>query len=164
MKFTYCPHCGEKLIPREIGDEGLVPYCQACQKPLFPFFYTCTINLVVNEYREIALLRQDYVSRENYVCVAGYMKPGESAELSARREIKEELGLTVQSLQFIQSFPMEQKGLLMLGFLARVKKENFCLSCEVDSACWFSYGEAVERVRPGSVAAQLLEEGFAACR
>ncbi|MCI8995044.1 MAG: NUDIX domain-containing protein [Lachnospiraceae bacterium] len=163
MNFTYCPHCGEKLIPREIGDEGMIPYCQTCKKPLFPFFYTCTINLVVNEYKEIALIRQDYVSTENYVCVAGYMKPGESAELSACREIKEELGLAVQSLQFIRSYPLEQKSLLMLGFAARVKKDDFRLSCEVDSACWFPFEEAVKRVRPGSVAAQLLEEGFAAC-
>ena len=99
MKFTYCPHCGTKLILKEIGDEGPTPWCTACEKPLFPTFYTCTINLVVNEYREIALIRQGYVSTENYVCVAGYMKPGERAEDSAHREIKEELGLDVPFLR-----------------------------------------------------------------
>ena len=35
MKFTYCPDCGTALTPKEIGDEGLVPYCTRCKKPLF---------------------------------------------------------------------------------------------------------------------------------
>ncbi|MCI8417457.1 MAG: NUDIX domain-containing protein [Lachnospiraceae bacterium] len=162
MKFTYCPHCGEKLIQKEIGDEGLIPYCTTCQKPLFPTFYTCTINLVINEYQEVALLRQDYVSTENYVCVAGYMKPGERAEDSARREIKEELGIEVQSLHYINSYPLGEKGLLMLGFVALVHKASFTLSREVDSACWFTYQEALPKMREGSTAKQLLVEGFAA--
>lgn len=160
MKFTYCPHCGEKLILKEIGDEGLIPYCNSCKKPMFPFFYTCTINLVVNEHKEIALIRQGYVSTENYVCVAGYMKPGESAEASARREIKEELGLDVLSIHYVNSYPMEDKGLLMLGHTARAEKADFSLSGEVDSACWFTYEEALPRLRKGSIAQRLLIEGF----
>ena len=49
MKFTYCPDCGTKLIQKEIGDEGLMPYCENCKKPLFDMFSTCIIALVVNE-------------------------------------------------------------------------------------------------------------------
>lgn len=33
-----------------------------------------------NEYNEIVLLKQNYVSSAKYVCVAGIMKRGESAE------------------------------------------------------------------------------------
>lgn len=31
MKFTYCPHCGRELIKKEIGDEGVIPYCENCK-------------------------------------------------------------------------------------------------------------------------------------
>lgn len=66
MKFKYCPECGTKLADRIIGDEGAVPYCERCEKPLFDMFSTCVIVLVVNEEGEAALLRQEYISHKYY--------------------------------------------------------------------------------------------------
>ena len=157
MRFTYCPHCGEKLIKKEIGDEGLIPYCNSCKIPLWDMFTTCVICAVVNEQQEIALLRQNYVSTTNYVCVAGVMKLGESAEETACREIKEEIGLDVETLDFIRSYPYEKKEMLMLGFHATVKKADFHISGEVDDVAWFPLEQASEKLRPGSIAWQLVE-------
>ena len=157
MRFTYCPHCGTKLIPREIGDEGLIPYCEQCQVPLWDLFTTCVICAVLNERGEIALIRQGYVSKTNYVCIAGIMKPGESAEECAIREINEEIGQKVEMLEFVRSYPYEKKEMLMLGFLARVKKQEFHLSGEVDSVAWFPLKEAPSRLREGSIAWQLVK-------
>ena len=95
MHFTYCSHCGTKLIPKEIGDEGEIPFCINCNIPLWDMFTTCIIAAVVNENGEIALLRQNYVSATKYVCVAGIIKMGESAEETVIREVKEETGLDV---------------------------------------------------------------------
>ena len=102
MHFTYCPYCGEKSVKKEIGDEGWIPYCNGCQIPLWDMFTTSIICAVVNEYNEVALLRQNYVSTTKYVCVAGIMQMGENAEETAKREIKEELGLEVLDLKYIQ--------------------------------------------------------------
>ena len=156
MRFTYCPHCGTKLIKKEIGDEGLIPWCEPCQVPLWDLFTTCVICAVVNEFDEIALIRQDYVSKTNYVCIAGIMKLGESAEDCARREIEEEIGQKVETLRFIASYPYEKKEMLMLGFKATVKKEAFQLSGEVDSVAWFPLSEAPSHLREGSIAWQLV--------
>ena len=71
MHFTYCPHCGNKVINKEIGDEGMIPYCESCQVPLWDMFSTCVICAVVNEFDEIALIKQQYVSATIYVCIAG---------------------------------------------------------------------------------------------
>lgn len=158
MKFTYCPHCGEKLIKKEIGDEGLIPYCDKCKVPLWDMFTTCIICAVVNEFDEVALIRQSYVSEVKYVCVAGIMKIGESAEECAIREIKEEIGQDVNKLTYIKSFPYDAKEMLMLGFKAQVKKADFVLSGEVDSAGWFSFDEALKLIREGSIAWQLVKE------
>ena len=157
MHFTYCPHCGSRLIQKEIGDEGLLPFCEACSVPLWDMFTTSIIAAVVNEQNEIALLRQGYVSASSYVCVAGVMKMGESAEDTVIREVKEELGLTVEKLHFIRSYPYEKKEMLMLGFLARVKKEDFVLSGEVDAAEWVSLKQAPDRLRQGGIAWQLVK-------
>lgn len=157
MHFTYCPHCGSRLVPKQIGDEGLIPYCESCRVPLWDMFTTSIICAVTNELGEIALLRQDYVSTTKYVCVAGIMKPGEAAEECAVREILEEIGQTVESLKFIRSYPYEKKGMLMLGFHATVKKAPLRLSGEVDAAQWFPLSEALSMLREGSIAWQLVK-------
>lgn len=157
MHFTYCPYCGGKLISKEIGDEGNIPFCDSCNIPLWDMLTTSIIAAVVNEYREIALLRQNYVSATKYVCVAGIMKIGEAAEDTVVREVKEEIGQDVETLEFIKSYPYEKKGMLMLGYKAKVKKKSFTLSGEVDSVEWVKYDEALPLLREGSIAWQLVK-------
>lgn len=157
MKFSYCPHCGEKLVKKEIGDEGLIPFCEKCKVPLWDMFTTSIIAAVVNECGEIALLRQNYVSTTKYVCVAGIMKIGESAEETAIREIKEEIGLDVEKLSYIKSYPYDKKEMLMLGYLAKVKKAEFVTSGEVDSVGWVKLENALELLREGGIAWQLVK-------
>lgn len=157
MKFTYCPHCGNKLIKKEIGDEGLIPFCEKCSIPLWDSFTTCIITAVINEQNEIALLKQNYVNTTKYVCVAGVMKLGESAEETVIREIKEEIGLDVEELEYIHSYPYEKKEMLMLGYKAKVKKSDLEISKEVDAAKWFKLDDALEQVREGSIAWQLVK-------
>ncbi|MEZ3477928.1 MAG: NUDIX domain-containing protein [Lachnospiraceae bacterium] len=157
MRFQYCPHCGKKAEMRQVGDEGVIPYCAVCEVPLWDLFTTSIIAAVVNEYDEVALLRQDYVSTTNHVCVAGVMKPGESAEETVVREISEELGLRVKSLKYIKSYPYEKKEMLMLGFQAVVDKQEFILSGEVDAAEWVRFEDALPLLREGSIAWQLVK-------
>lgn len=157
MHFQYCPHCGKKTERKEIGDEGLIPYCTRCEVPLWDMFTTSIIAAVINESGEIALLRQNYVSQTNHVCVAGIMKPGESAEETAVREVREELGLKARSVEFVKSYPYEKKEMLMLGFKVVVEKEDFVLSGEVDASEWVKLEEAPGLVREGSIAWQLVK-------
>jgi NAD+ diphosphatase len=158
MKFIHCPHCGDKLVPRNIGDEGLVPYCAVCDRPVFNIPYACTLTLVVNELREVALIRQSYVSQTNYVLVAGYIKSGESAEETALREAQEEIGVSAHKVQFIKSYYYEKRDMLMLGFVAFAKKCPLSMSVEVDAAEWVPLEEAAGRLKEGSIAMQLLQD------
>ena len=157
MRFTYCPHCGTYLSKREIGDEGRIPYCEKCQIPLWDMFTTSIIAAVVNEYQEVALLRQNYVSATKHVCVAGIMKIGESAEETVIREIKEEIGLNVKELQYIKSYPYEKKEMLMLGYKAVVEKSEFVLSGEVDAVEWVKFENALDLLPEGSIARNLVK-------
>ena len=58
MRFKHCPTCGQELIEREIGCEGKLPYCDGCKKPWLEMFSACIISVVVNEFDEVALLKQ----------------------------------------------------------------------------------------------------------
>lgn len=161
MKYRFCPHCGEKLVPRLIGDEGEVPFCIPCNRPLFDSFYTCIITLVVNEQNErseFALIKQSYVTTEHFICVAGYIKGGEDAESACAREVLEEIGLTASDVHYINSYYYEKNDCLMLGFVTRVKKAEFALSGEVDEARWFSAEQALSVMREGGIAKRLLRD------
>lgn len=158
MRFSFCPHCGTKLSKKEIGDEGMVPFCEPCSMPLFDMFSTCVICAVTNEFGEVALLKQNTISETRYVCVSGFMKIGESAEESAAREIEEEIGQKVEEIRFVRSYPYEKKEMLMLGFHAKVKKADLALSVEVDDAEWVKFEEALGKIREGSIAWQLVKE------
>lgn len=158
MRFKYCPDCGTKLIEKEIGDEGNMPYCEVCKKPLFDMFSSCIIALLINEYDEAALLRQDYISNKYHNLISGYIKPGENAEQTAKREIKEEVGVDIDSLEWAGSYWFAKKDLLMLGFTAKAKKCELKLSGEVDSASWVPVEQALTMVHPqGSVSYSLIE-------
>ena len=160
MRFTYCPDCGTKLIPRPIGDEGLVPYCEACRKPLFDMFSTCIIVMVVNEFEEVALLNQSYISSQYRTLVAGYMKPGESAEECTRREVLEEIGIELEQLEILGTDWFARKDQLMIGFLGRAKKQDFTLSGEVDQAWWVPVEEAPALMHPGKSISTCMVERY----
>ncbi len=118
MKFNYCPICGTKTQIVHLGDDFL-RYCKVCNKSYQDFFYTCVIIVCVNESGKIGLIKQSY-GKDRYVLVAGFMKPGESAKEASIREIKEEIGLNVLDIKYLDSIPMEKTENLMIGFLAHV--------------------------------------------
>ena len=156
MKFTYCSVCGEHLIQKEIGDEGLMPFCNGCSKPYFDLFGVCIITAVINEYNEVALLRQNYISTTNWVLVAGYIKQGEALEDTVIREVDEETGQRADRVTYVSSYYYEKRELLMVGFRCDVKKRDFIQSKEVDDIEWHKLPQAVDLLREGSIASQLL--------
>lgn len=159
MCFKFCPDCGEKLILKPIGDEGDVPFCEKCSRPWFDMFSSAVIVLIVNEYGECVLLKQNYMSDKYMVLVSGFIKPGESAEDTARREVLEEVGLELDDNRLVSTYWFEPKGMMMIGFIAHAKKAELKLSCEVDEARWVPVEEAVDLVHPkGAVSHCLLDE------
>lgn len=163
MHFKFCADCGRELSGRELGDEGLVPWCDSCDKPWFDVFPSAIIALVYNERGEVLLLRQSYISTQFCNLVSGYITPGESAEECAVREIFEETGLVVNRLELKLTSWFDRKEMMMIGFFARVDNGELKLSGEVDSASWHHKDEILSLVstRPGS-ASRLLCERFIA--
>lgn len=157
MDINYCQVCGEKLTLKQIGDEGMIPFCKTCQKPYFKSPAPCVLVVVLNEYNEVVLLKQEYVSKTHWGLIAGYITEGENAEDTVVREVKEETGLNVKSYKYISSYHRSERNLLMLGYLAHVQKTEFIKSCEVDQINWFSINDAMLNLREGSIGKQLFE-------
>jgi NAD+ diphosphatase len=80
---------------------------------------------------------------QRFSCLAGFVEPGESAESTVAREIREEVGVSVHEVRYVASQAWPFPGSLMLGFLAiadpaqpvRVDPE------EISEARWFTRTE-----------------------
>ena len=156
MKFEYCPFCRKVLELKEIGDDGLTPFCDICQRPYFDWFGQCTLSAVINEFNEIALLKQGYVSKTNWVLVAGYIKNGETLEETAVRKVFEETEQILKKIEYISSYYYEKRELLMIGFKCDVEKKEFNKSIEVDTIQWYNVNKALKLLREGSIGQLLL--------
>ncbi|MDF2587553.1 MAG: hydrolase [Anaerocolumna sp.] len=141
MKFIYCPICGRKLSEKNIGDEGLIKYCNACNRPYFDSPSSCVEVLVINEYNQILLLKQNYISKTHWGIVSGYVNNGETLEEAAIREILGETGQQVEKTQYVESYYFKPNELIMAGFIAFVKAKPFNDSNEVDDIMWCEINE-----------------------
>ena len=148
MMFEYCPICANKLSLKTAGDDGEIPFCEACNRYWFNLFPVCVIALIVNQFDEVVLLKQSYLSTQYSTYVAGYMQSGESAEQAIQREIKEEIGLDVSELCYVTSHWFNMKQILMIGFIAKTSKADFVLSSEVDSAEWVRLQDVPQKIYP----------------
>lgn len=157
MTSHFCPHCGTLLQQRIIGDEGYVPYCEVCTKPIFDHSPVCILTMVINEKNEVALLKQNYVTKTHLVFVAGYYKPGESAENAVIREVFEEIGQTVESLTYMESFYHERLDTLFLCYISKVKQSPFVLSREVDDVAWYKLPIDETLLNPTGVAYKIYQ-------
>lgn len=157
MQFRFCPQCGSKLTTKQVGDEGEIPFCESCGRPWFSFSYSCVICLLTDGEGRFALIKQTYATK-NYVCVAGFIKEQETAEQTAIREIREETGLEVLSLRYVNSYYYPKHDNLMLGYVCTVKPGEFKLSGEVERAGWFELEEARELLSHGTVGKDLLRD------
>jgi len=151
--MNYCMECGTKLVPRELRNEGMIPYCETCQAFRFPVFNTA-VSMIVRHADKILLIRQ--YGGDEYILTAGYVNKGEDAEDAARREIKEELGLEVSELHFNHSHYYKYSNTLMLNFTAEVTGNEARPNEEIDNYAWFSEEEAREKIRKNSLARAFL--------
>ena len=156
MIGKFCRECGTKLVPKELENEGIVPYCPNCGQYRFPQYNVAVIMIVVNESTGEILLIQQY-GRPSYILVAGYVGRGESLEDAVVREVKEETGMTVSHMKFNRTQFFEKSDTLMCNFTAFVKDSSeLHTNYEVDRYSWFTRDGARENIRPNSLAEYFL--------
>ena len=156
MSSNYCRECGTRLVPRELENEGIVPYCPNCEQYRFPQYNVAVSMIVVNEEKDEILLIQQY-GRPSYILVAGYVSKGEALEDAVAREVREETGMTVSRIKFNRTQFFEKSDTLMCNFTAFVKDSSeLDPNYEIDSFAWFTRDEARANIRPNSLAEYFL--------
>ena len=159
MKFKYCNDCGNKLILRNIPNEGAIPHCNKCDKPFFDFSYNASICVVLNPNNEILLIKQNNI-KTHYILVSGFTKPNETIEECAIREVKEETNLNIIKTRLLKTYYYEKKDILMIGVLCYTNNINYKLNFEVNEAKWFPIEKATNFMSKDSIAFKTVQKAL----
>lgn len=99
--FTYCPQCGSE----NHQFDGKHFLCNACA---YDYFHNtaaaCAIILVYDE-KILFTVRNQEPCFGALDLPGGFIEAGESLEFGLKREVMEELGIDIQSMQYMASFP-----------------------------------------------------------
>lgn len=143
----YCGRCGAEKRPHP-NDRAMV--CDDCGIHAYPRL-SPSIIVLVHHGDEVLLARNHRFPAGMYSTLAGFVEPGESIEQTVRREVKEEVGVTVGHLEYLGSQPWPFPNSLMLGFHAEFESGSIvCQEDEIADAQWFPVDNLPEI--PGAVA------------
>lgn len=152
--MSYCIKCGRKLVDRYLENEGVIPYCENCKEYRFKMYNVAISMIVIAPSNKILLIKQYH--KNDYILVAGYVNYSESIESALKRELKEETDLELVSYKFNKSQYYEPSNTLMVNFICYVSDDNVHNNYEIDSYQWFYPDDALNNIKPNSLAKQFL--------
>ena len=137
----FCGRCG---TPTEPVTGERARRCPNCGLSAYPRLTPAIIVLVTRGGREQqALLAWGRRARtRRYSTLAGFVEVGEGLEEAVRREVREEVGVELDSVSYFGSQPWPVPGQLMVGFRARYAGGEIVIQeSEIVEARWFSPAE-----------------------
>lgn len=135
-QHQYCGQCGAKTHFHEI-ESAL--HCQSCAIDYYPRISPCMMCLITKG--DYCLLAQHEKHRGGfYSTLAGFVEAGETVEQTVHREVMEEVGLTVDRLDYFSSQAWPFPHQLMIGFFAQYASGDITIDDdEIVDAQWFHY-------------------------
>lgn len=132
-RHRHCAVCGSKT---EIRDGGAKRFCPACAAEHFPRSDPVAIVLAV--HGDACLLgRSPHFPPGFLSALAGFVEACETPEECAIRELREEAGVTLTSVQYQFSQPWPFPSSLMMGFIADAEGRDLNLDeKEIVEAHW----------------------------
>ncbi|MCF8358672.1 MAG: NUDIX domain-containing protein [Prolixibacteraceae bacterium] len=97
--YKYCPRCGNS---GEFNSEQYCFYCSECGFSFFLNAAAAVAGIIFNKKGELLLTERGVDPHKGkYDLPGGFVDPGENAEAAIKRELKEELDVTVENLVFL---------------------------------------------------------------
>lgn len=152
----FCGRCG---VETEMDPgEDRARRCSACGLLAYPRLSPAVI-MAVHRDDELLLARGAQFVVPMYSALAGFVEPGETIEAAVHREVREEVGLSVGSLEYYDSQPWPFPNSLMLGFFAEYADGDITPDpAEILDANWYRY-DALPDIPPElSIANRLIME------
>lgn len=138
-RHQYCARFGHKTISSEGGFKRLNPETGTEHFPRHD-----PVAIVLPLYGDqVCLGRSPHFPEGMVSAFAGFVEAGETMEECAARELHEEVGLVVSSMNYLCSQPWPFPSSLMFGFHAVVESPSLRPDpAEIEMARWFSREEA----------------------
>ncbi len=116
-KTKFCPQCGNPLIEKTL-DERTRKICSDSNSCGYVYWNNPTpvVGAIVEHEGDIILARNAAWPPEWYAIITGFLEKGETAEQGILRELKEELNLEGEIVEFIGVFEFFQMNQLILVY------------------------------------------------
>ena len=150
----FCGTCGARN-----GDvHGQVcRLCPECGRLEFPRICPAVIVAITNDSGRILLAHNKRFRAGIYSLISGFNEAGETLEETVVREIREEVNIEVNSIEYVKSQPWPFPNSLMLGFKARYVSGTLKPDGEeIEDAQWFTKDNLPELPGEGSLARVLI--------
>ena len=141
----FCGRCGH---PTELAPSSREVVCPACAHIVYPKIcpgVICAVVSLADDPAEDRIVLTRYAGRTTalWALVAGFTEIGEPLEGTVRREVMEEVGLSVRGLRFYKSQPWGFTDTLLAGFWCEVdgSDELAVDHSELKEARWFRRDE-----------------------
>lgn len=155
----FCSRCG---TPAEMLDNERAKKCPQCELVSYPRIAPAIIVRVdrFSEHGPEVLLARSYRYPPGlYSVLAGFVEPGETLEACVRREVKEEVGITVKHIRYFGSQPWPFPHSLMIAFTAEYANGDITLEeAEIEDAGWFTADELPDIPSPMSISRRLIDD------
>ncbi|GAA5117209.1 NAD(+) diphosphatase [Alloalcanivorax gelatiniphagus] len=149
---SFCPRCGGTLRSRAAGHELR---CTRCDRAQFPRTDPAVIMAITHgegDDEAILLGRNTAWPVGRWSTLAGFCEPGETLEDAVRREVDEEVGVTVGEVSYFGSQPWPMPASLMLGFTGRALTTDIDVDgAEIEEARWWTRAEFEAAGRSGEL-------------
>lgn len=155
----FCGRCGSEL---EDLVEECARRCPSCGTVFYPTLSPAVIVAVTSEDGRLLLAHNRKFRDGMYSLIAGFVEPGETMEEAVRREVAEEVGLSVRNIRYFGSQSWPYPNSLMAGFTAEYAGgEVHPDGVEISDAGFFTPESAPELPSPGSIARTMIDHWIA---
>ena len=164
-RHSFCGRCGAPTMSEQAGHQRRCTN-KDCDSIFFPRIDPAVIMRVEHGER-VLLARQTSWAPGMHSVLAGFVELGETLEDTVRREVREEVGLTLTDVRYFASQPWPFPASLMLGFVATAADDNFTVNRqELETARWFTReellnspeNETLRLSRKDSISRALIED------
>lgn len=153
----YCGKCGAATA---IKAGQFAMSCPACGLVVYPRI-SPAVMVLISRGDELLLARSHRFRPGVFSALAGFVEAGETLEQCARREVLEEVGITITNLRYFKSQPWPFPDSLMVAFFADYAGGTITPDpSEIEEAHWYPRSALPALPEPVSLARQLID---AAC-